>query len=75
MRHYDGAASQPPDSHASRPVPELQQNSQVWQCAHVAQCVSAMLSHANIAPWQISHKRTPTDKPIREGANTWPLPF
>ena len=29
VRHYDGAASQPPDSHASRPVPELQQNSQV----------------------------------------------
>ena len=29
MRHYDGAASQPPDSHASRPIPELQQNSQV----------------------------------------------
>ena len=28
-RHYDGAASQPPDSHASRLAPETQQNSQV----------------------------------------------
>ena len=42
VRHYDGAASQPPDSHASRPVPELQQNSQVWQCPHVAQCMSTI---------------------------------
>lgn len=29
VRHYDGAASQPPDSHASRLAPEAQQNSQV----------------------------------------------
>ena len=28
VRHYDGAASQPPDSHASRLAPEAQQNSQ-----------------------------------------------
>lgn len=47
--HYDGAASQPPDSHASRPVPELQQNSQVRNLDH--QClIPAML----VTAWPLS---------------------
>ena len=40
VRHYDGAASQPPDSHASRLPLEAQQNSQVRAMLWAARGVS-----------------------------------